>query len=445
MSFDTGAFFRGKTPAEQAALRTNTRRNEFALYNERANAPLQSGFMQLRNQAAQQELEAGQQGRARAAEAELVKMVQSSPDPAAAYPQALQRAQAMGIDTSQLPEEYDPQFMQGLEAVYAAPPEKLTEFERKLAMTPEHLREQALMIDMGIIPDANATLRGEMGDRVKPTSAMVEYGFARDQGFDGSFEDWKQSQGRSNSTSAMKEYEFAKSQGFDGSFEDWKQSQRGNGVTVGLDENGNPLVQVGGNPVGRQTKNEINQRELDQRDILSGLQIIEDDIIGNPEVLDTLTLGGDLEAAKVSWADYLGMADRLSPEELARVDNATEFRADVADQFNRYVKSITGAAMTIQEAERIQQAFPTTKDGPQRFMSKLRGVVKRTRVAIARYNYWRNQGLGAADAEGLAEKTSLGEMERLMRDRRNELMEKIQNGEISDTEASIKFQQEFGV
>ena len=394
MSFDTAAFFRGKTPAEQAALRTNTRRNEFALYNERANAPLQSGFMQLRNQAAQQELQAGQQGRARAAEAELVKMVQSSPDPAAAYPQALQRAQAMGIDTSQLPEEYDPQFMQGLEAVYAAPPEKLTEFERKLTMTPEHLREQALMIDMGIIPDANARLRGEMGDRVKPTSSMVEYGFARDQGFDGSFEDWKKAKSPADYERKVREAEAAATAlGYTG--EERKQFMerqlaKSGGVSVTTPDG--TTVTMGGQtaPVGKAAKNETEKSVIADEEILQKAETL-----GNVYDPEFLTWQGQADGWWSRNKEKAGID--LSEAQKQRLKKKTKFRQAVNGLFNAYRKEITGAAAAMSELESLKKAMLNEDMSPSEFEAAYELFVDEGQRAIRLKRKFLREGIEIGD------------------------------------------------
>jgi hypothetical protein len=81
----------------------------------------------------------------------------------------------------------------------------------------------------------------------------------------------------------------------------------------------------------------------------------------------------------INWAadklEQLGVS--MSPGQAASFQKYTEFRRNSVDAFNRYIKFITGAQMSVAEAERIQEGFPDAKDGgPTKFMSRLRPVVK---------------------------------------------------------------------
>jgi hypothetical protein len=56
----------------------------------------------------------------------------------------------------------------------------------------------------------------------KPTSVQ-EYEYAKEQGFKGSFEDWKKQGGGGSDPATIQEYRLAQKQGYKGSFEDWKK------------------------------------------------------------------------------------------------------------------------------------------------------------------------------------------------------------------------------
>ncbi len=69
-------------------------------------------------------------------------------------------------------------------------------------------------------------LSGEITDiggssRTKP-SGVQEYEYAKGQGYQGSYEDWKTTEKALTPSSGVKDYEYAKEQGFEGSFFDYK-------------------------------------------------------------------------------------------------------------------------------------------------------------------------------------------------------------------------------
>lgn len=69
----------------------------------------------------------------------------------------------------------------------------------------------------------------------------------------------------------------------------------------------------------------------------------------------------------------------LSAEQAGKLQDYSEFKRNSVDAFNRYIKFITGAAMSNKEADRIQKGFPDPdKDGGTKFMSKLRETVRQT-------------------------------------------------------------------
>jgi hypothetical protein len=88
-----------------------------------------------------------------------------------------------------------------------------------------------------------------------------------------------------------------------------------------------------------------------------------------------LQLPEKLIQAGLAGAESLGVT--LSPEQAARVQSFTNFRSNAIGAFNQYIKSITGAAMSQKEAERIQKAFINAeKDSPSQFIGKYRSTVK---------------------------------------------------------------------
>lgn len=76
------------------------------------------------------------------------------------YAQALQQAQGMGMDLSGVPEQYPGDMqMQAMGALLGMGDQERSEFERLLQSIPEGQRQAAIMTRLGLVPDANATLR----------------------------------------------------------------------------------------------------------------------------------------------------------------------------------------------------------------------------------------------------------------------------------------------
>lgn len=76
---------------------------------------------------------------------------------------------------------------------------------------------------------------------------------------------------------------------------------------------------------------------------------------------------------------YERLGGTLSPDQAGKLQAYSEFKRNSVDSFNRYIKFITGAAMSNKEADRIQKGFPDPDgDGSTKFMAKLRETVKQT-------------------------------------------------------------------
>jgi hypothetical protein len=77
------------------------------------------------------------------------------------------------------------------------------------------------------------------------------------------------------------------------------------------------------------------------------------------------------------WAEKLGA--NLPADQAANLQKYNEWRRNSIDSFNRYIKFLTGAAMSVKEADRIQKAFPNAEgDSHTQYISKLREVARQT-------------------------------------------------------------------
>jgi hypothetical protein len=113
-----------------------------------------------------------------------------------------------------------------------------------------------------------------------------------------------------------------------------------------------------------------------QLDLLSDL-----DAQFTPEFL---TLEGDIKSKALATGEYLGR--KLSDSQKKYLTDRTTFLADTAENLNAYINSLSGAAVSEQEAERLKLAQPTTDDSPTEYYAKLQNRVKRVKIARARAN-----------------------------------------------------------
>ena len=90
---------------------------------------------------------------------------------------------------------------------------------------------------------------------------------------------------------------------------------------------------------------------------------------------------------------------KLSESEKAEVTKFAEFKRLASSNLNKYIKDITGAQMSLPEAERLKLDMPNPGtglfdgDGPTVFKSKLNGVIRDLKLYRARAMHMRREGL----------------------------------------------------
>lgn len=220
-----------------------------------------------------------------------------------------------------------------------------------------------------------------------------------------------------------------------------KKMLESGGMRLETNADGSLTFATGGQAasLGRAGQNALDIKEIDARDSLARLDRIEGNL-ADPAFLDSLTGAGALKRLGLEWQDYLA-PETMTTERQEDLFKITQARSDVLDNVNYTIKAITGAAMTEPEAKRIGATLPTVKDTPIMFKAKLETAMRRTKMAIARYNMWRSQGLGGSpDKLG-----TLGDIERQVETRKADLMSAVQAGEITADQASAMFLSEFGI
>jgi len=98
-----------------------------------------------------------------------------------------------------------------------------------------------------------------------------------------------------------------------------------------------------------------------------------------------------------SWTAKAG--GKLNDKQRESLSDYAAFRSSSVNNLNAILKELSGAAVTPQEYERIQNDQPVAGTGifdgddPTSFMSKLDRTEKTLKAAVARYNFMRSKGL----------------------------------------------------
>jgi hypothetical protein len=161
--------------------------------------------------------------------------------------------------------------------------------------------------------------------------------------------------------------------------------------------------------------------------------------------------------------DKLGKA---SPEQKAALADYQRWVSDSWEYVNEYIKHITGAQMSHNEAKRIMKAIPNPGDGflsgdsPSEYQGKLDQAIKRSERSHARLQYINKHGLKIITDKVMSEDPNetgqfagieLSDVDGLIRDRGNEIetILKEQNPEMSEAEIDKRVvesvKKEFGV
>ena len=100
-----------------------------------------------------------------------------------------------------------------------------------------------------------------------------------------------------------------------------------------------------------------------------------------------------------AWNTLKDKFGGLPPAEKTQLTQYSQYRQNALQNLNQTIKDITGAAMGVQEAERIIASLPNAGagifdgDSPTEFESKLNNGIAQTKYALARKNYALKNGL----------------------------------------------------
>jgi hypothetical protein len=172
----------------------------------------------------------------------------------------------------------------------------------------------------------------------------------------------------------------------------WRETSRGMSVTVTPE--GETRVTTGRRTdtgaMETATKSQLEEKKVQSMETLNRLFNIKQ--MFRPEYQEIPTRLG------IAWDELkerTGLGD-LSQEEQQRIEDFSQYQQTALENINKYIKQITGAQMSEQEANRLRKAMPDPGEGPlsgdspTAFKSKLNNTLRKMAFANARYNYWLN-------------------------------------------------------
>lgn len=111
---------------------------------------------------------------------------------------------------------------------------------------------------------------------------------------------------------------------------------------------------------------------------------------------------------KASWTGFKAKLGKDVPkEDASKLIEYKKFTRKAIENINLYIKELTGAQMSEKEADRLRLAQPDPGenwyqgDDPITFKAKMDDVLKMSRAAVARYEYYRSKGLSDNEIKGI--------------------------------------------
>lgn len=217
------------------------------------------------------------------------------------------------------------------------------------------------------------------------------------------------------------------------------------------DVSGSTTVNVQNGPMalGKPAQGKVDENLLETTQNLMRLDQISAQF--KPEYQTYATKGANW------WSGIKASAGRNLPEgERKSLEEFSAYRRNAINALNEYIKSITGAAMSNAEAERILKGMPNPGQGifdgddPVSFKAKLDDTIKAAKLAAARLTYIKRNGLSLTDASGNPV-IPLERMPSLMNERGKQIEAQLRERDTRMTLAEIQkatrrqLAQEFGL
>lgn len=202
-------------------------------------------------------------------------------------------------------------------------------------------------------------------------------------------------------------------------------------------------------PAGVITPNKEGQNKLDETLLSSGNRLMQINQIQAKFKPEYLTIGGKGENTFLALKDKFG-AGTLDPKDKLQLESYTQFKQGASQQLNDYIRSVTGATIGVDEADRLMAATPNAGSGifdgdsPTQFKAKLDNTIQQLKFAEARAAYIKKHGftLGAAGTP------QLSDVPMLMKNREQEIIQqyKLDTSKDSDRKTlKTQLAAEFGL
>lgn len=232
---------------------------------------------------------------------------------------------------------------------------------------------------------------------------------------------------------------------------DYESPATGFAVTVDKDGNVSVMQGPGVSGITKPTQSKIEEKIINSQEQLARLENIKSEF--KPEYLQ---IGKRLSA---EWTGFKSkMGEGVTDKDRKFLTEYKAFSRTAIENINAYIKEITGAQMSEREADRIRLAQPDPGekwyqgDDPITFQSKLDEAIKITKLSIARYSWYKNQGIDDQKIKGMVNgntATPLKSMENIIRERYAVIQDTMKASGVPaveiDEKAKAQLKKEFGL
>ena len=185
--------------------------------------------------------------------------------------------------------------------------------------------------------------------------------------------------------------------------------------------------------LGKEATNKLDEKIANSVEQLARVQ-------GIAETFDErfLAIGTRLNMTGAGWMAKID-PKRVTPEVRADLTKFATFRRRSQENINRLINELSGAATSVQEAERIQAQVPTVGTGifdgddPVSFKAKMDDVMSQTKLAMARYAFLKKNNpqiigqLAKARFAGVENILPLDRMRDIINERKNQIFQELRN------------------
>lgn len=216
-------------------------------------------------------------------------------------------------------------------------------------------------------------------------------------------------------------------------------------------------MMAGEQGLGKTATNDIDEKIVNGLNVLSRMEGIAQSF--KPEYQ---TIGTRIGMTGAGWMAKIDPS-RVDPQTAAQLGDFSTFRRRATENVNTTIKEITGAAMSIPEAQRILSQVPNAGTGildgddPITFKAKLDDVIKQTTLAVARQAWLKKNNpqlldqLARNKMAGVESALPLDRMSDLMNQRKNQIYQELKQRAPNATREQLlpfvgqALKQEFGI